>query len=262
MRLILIAMLGFLLCGCTTARSHQQSPFSVDSPALEAYCGVPISEMISESSGKPHPAMVDRPVVWSKPLRTPSLAAVLPYTDCIRICRPSDPYWHWIDYATIAIRGDEITILVNDNDALRVLKEGALKFSRESAELMLLAFAELRGYQIITEPPDPVEVSRRSLRGDVHAEVSAVDWSLEWTRLEDGWEVSCVIVVVHENFHVTRYRMRFHDDGNIELMSKEHVFVTHRIMMSTPDQTLQLTHTHATTGEAWLERSSPLVPRL
>lgn len=226
---------GFSGCGTASVCRTADDPTAVRSPALLPNCGVPVARLRSDfMSGRlktqEAPVALERPVVWVKPMRTESLYRVLPYVDCIRITRPCDRFWHWTDHDTVVITDKGSELLDNDEDVVRFLNMHGGSFwskSQDNAQLMLFAFAELSGYQIVTEAPDvPDWINGHQ---EKQKQADALDWSLSWKKQLTGWEVSCVLVKTPENMSSYRYTILVKEYGGIQIKRRTDHFHSHLI---------------------------------
>jgi hypothetical protein len=223
------------LSGCVPAPGDLtvNDPAKLISPAFLPNCGVPIAGIRADYTDPTKPRRLprhpDRPIVWAKPLRTESLGKLVRYADCLRIVRPSDAFWHWTKIDTIAFSDDKPVLLDSDEDVVRFLNGNSafIAESQQDAEHVLLAFAELSGYQIRTEPP---EVSQW-IDGyeDAQKEADGLDWSISWKKRPEGWEVSCVLVTTHENWSCRRYTILISQFTRIEIKKRERFFYSHLI---------------------------------
>ncbi len=227
------------LSGCAPAPAPDPADLTAHdrakpiSPALLPNCGLPIADLrgdyMSATESWRLPRHPNQPIVWVKPLRTESLGRVVLHRNCLRIVRPSDAYWHWTEIDTIVFSDGEPVLLDSDEDVVRFLNAHCefIAESQQDAEHVLLALAELSGYQIITEAP---EISDQ-LDGykDVQKEADALDWSISWKKRWEGWEVSCVLVTTHENWSCRRYTILISQFGGIEIKKKERFFYSHLI---------------------------------
>ncbi len=232
---LILAMILFIGCvGCTPVRVQPTTGdlVSVRSPALLPYCGVPVAGLYNQYKANALagrlPRRVGQPIAWSHPLQTESLAAILSHWNCIRICRPSDPYWHWINYESLVLRGDKITLLDSEEDVAEFLNANTfMPASQAECESVLFAFAELCGYQILTKQPEiPDRIKKRE---EKQKEAERLDWSTSWVPHERGWKVSCVMVTNHSNRSSKRYTILIFERGGIQIVKREHFFFTHCI---------------------------------
>jgi hypothetical protein len=232
--ILVLTTSAFLFAGCNSVPTSQKTiyPHAAKSPALLPDCGIPVGKIYSSraSAVNVFPSDVERPIVWSEPLRTKSLSTVLPFADCLRICRPSDRFWHHLDLDTLVITGTKIRLLAEEEEVVDFLKSNSLLFpqSRDDAELVLLAFAELCGYHIITEAPEIPNSIRN--RDKVRNEAHKNDWAPSWKSLPEGWEVSCVLVTLYENWSSSRYTIMILKEGGLQIRAHKSVFFTHTII--------------------------------
>jgi hypothetical protein len=93
---------------------------------------------------------------------------------------------------------------------------------------MLFVFAELCGYQIMTEPPEiPAWVEKSE---DKRKEAVRLDWKTVWENYAVGWKVSCVLTTTYANLASYRYTIFIDMNGGIQILNREPFFCTHHII--------------------------------
>lgn len=219
-----------------TTQSPAVKPPAIRSPALLAYCGVPIDEALAEYRRAREekwvpdhsPKML---VVWTCPLRTENLSRVLPQAECLRICRIcTNIRGPVVTVDSVVMTDDKKIMLLTDGTAVVEFLNNNHRFfpkTQADAEYILFAFAELCGCQLLTEPPKIMPASKRGespYEREKRQEAAKLDFSISWSPCDNGWIVSCVFVTDHVGVVCGRYTIFICIDGTLKILKSEYVF--------------------------------------
>jgi hypothetical protein len=112
--------------------------------------------------------------------------------------------------ATIVLRGRDATFLESDSDAAAYFSKSKLKVKdTRDATIAARAFADLRGYKLVTAPPGGEAASPAS------------DWLVSTESSRTGWTVGCTLLDAGVCF---RYDMKASRKGEMSVKNVKHVY--------------------------------------